>query len=285
MEEASAHQGGAAGQIPRMPDRPPVSPGRTGAPHDDRPESRRPAPASGPAGGAHPVPAVLTVIAVLLTIGAAATDVASFTRLGSVFASVMTSNIVFLGLAAARGSATLAWHAAVSFAGYVAGVALGSRLARTGQRRAGWGEMTWSPWIAAALIAEVVAFTGFTVGWELTGAKPVGADQLVLLAVATLAMGMQSAVVVAIGISGVSTTYMTGTLTTLIDAIASPGPSKGTDVRRPIVLLALAAGAGLSGLLIATAPAAVPLVPLAMVLAALGVGSGPLRRFHRHRPG
>ncbi len=266
MDKAPAPQGGAAGQSPRRP------PG-TG-------------PGTGPAAtGAHPVPAALTVIAVLLTIGAAATDVASFTRLGSVFASVMTSNIVFLGLAAARQSATLAWHAAVSFAGYVAGVAFGSRLARTGQRRAGRGEMTWSPWIAATLIAEIVVFAAFTAGWELTGAKPAGAGQLVLLALATLAMGMQSAVVVAIGISGVSTTYMTGTLTTLIDAIASPAPGKGTDVRRPVVLLALAAGAGLSGLLIATAPAAVPLVPLATLLAALGVGTGLLRHWrHDHRP-
>ena len=44
--------------------------------------------------GADPVPRALTTISVLLTIGTAATDVACFTRLGSVFASVMTSNLV-----------------------------------------------------------------------------------------------------------------------------------------------------------------------------------------------
>ncbi len=44
--------------------------------------------------GAHPVPRALTTISVLLTSGTAATDVACFTRLGSLFASVMTSNLV-----------------------------------------------------------------------------------------------------------------------------------------------------------------------------------------------
>ena len=47
--------------------------------------------------GAGPVPRALITISVLLTIGTAATDVACFTRLGSVFASVMTSNLVFTG--------------------------------------------------------------------------------------------------------------------------------------------------------------------------------------------
>lgn len=42
--------------------------------------------------GADPVPRALTTISVLLTIGTTATDVACFTRLGGVFASVMTSN-------------------------------------------------------------------------------------------------------------------------------------------------------------------------------------------------
>ena len=56
-------------------------------------ESTAPVP---PPRGRDPVPRALTAVAVLLTIGSAAMDVACFTRLGSVFASVMTSNILFL---------------------------------------------------------------------------------------------------------------------------------------------------------------------------------------------
>lgn len=55
--------------------------------------------------GSHPnqrrnVP--LTALAAALTFGAGAIDIASFTRLGGVFSSVMTGNLVLLGLAAAH---------------------------------------------------------------------------------------------------------------------------------------------------------------------------------------
>jgi uncharacterized membrane protein YoaK (UPF0700 family) len=266
---------------------------------DDAPGGAPPDGTAHPASGAHSASAaqpdsarkkdsdatsaagVLTTVAVLLTIGTAATDVISFTRLGNVFASVMTSNIVFLGLAAANRSAALAGHAAVSFAGYVVGVAAGSRMARSGRRNGdaapGHDGKPWSAWITATLITEAAVFAVFTAGWEITGTKPSGAAQLFLLAVATAAMGMQSAVVVVLGIAGVSTTYMTGTLTTLIDTIARPDLRKGADVRRPIVLLALVAGAGLSGLLIATVPSAVPAIPLAMLIGVILIGTGLAR--------
>ena len=71
----------------------------------------------------------LTLIAIALTFASGAADVASFTRLGNVFASVMTGNIVLWGLAVARGSATLASHTTVSIAGYIAGVAGGTWIA------------------------------------------------------------------------------------------------------------------------------------------------------------
>ena len=230
---------------------------------------------------------VLTTAAVLLTIGSAATDVISFTRLGSVFASVMTSNIVFLGLAAANQSAALAGHAAVSFAGYVIGVAGGSRMARSGCRNGdaapGHGGKPWSAWITATLITEAAIFAVFAAGWEITGTKPSGAAQFFLLAVATVAMGMQSAVVIVLGIAGVSTTYLTGTLTTLIDTIARPDRRGGADARRVLVLLALVAGAGLSGLLIATVPSAVPAIPLAMLMGVVVIGTGLVRVDRRNR--
>jgi uncharacterized membrane protein YoaK (UPF0700 family) len=220
-------------------------------------------------------------VAALLTMGSAATDIMTFTRLGRVFASVMTSNIVFLGLAAARHSGTLAVHAAVSFAGYVAGVFAGSRLARRPARAGADG--SWTPWVAAALGVEAVVLIGFTIGWEVTGARPSGGPQFLLIALATVAMGMQSAVVVVMNISGVGTTYLTGTLTSLIDSLASPGDSRGTvtrreaNLRRALALAALVAGAVLAGLLISAAPAAVPAIPLAVLAIVLFIGLTRLR--------
>ena len=237
-----------------------------GGPAPPEGQPRRPA-------GAQPVPRALSVVAVLLTVGSAATDVACFTRLGSVFASVMTSNIVFLGLAAAQHSGRLAERAAIAVAAYVIGVAAASRLAGTGRRPDHQDAAYWSAWIAGALITEVVLLAVFTIGWQLTGAKPAGGAQLFLLAVAAMAMGLQSGVVAMMGLAGVSTTYLTGTLTSLVGSVASPGQGHGdNNGRRVAALCALAAGAGLSGLLLATAQAAVPAVPLVMLLAALAVG-------------
>ena len=239
-------------------------------------QSRDPTPPEGqprrPA-GAQPMPRALSAVAVLLTFGSAATDVACFTRLGSVFASVMTSNIVFLGLAAAQHSGRLAGRAAIAVGAYVIGVAAASRLAGTGRRPGRQGAAHWSAWIAGALITEVVLLTVFTIGWQITGARPEGGARLFLLAVAAMAMGLQSGVVAMMGLAGVSTTYLTGTLTSLVGSVASPGQGHGDNTRRQVAALcALVAGAGLSGLLLATAQAAVPAVPLVMLLAALTVG-------------
>ena len=74
-------------------------------------------------------PQVLTLAVIALTFGSGATDVACFTRVGGVFASVMTGNIVLWGLAAARGSLSLLSHATVSLAGYIAGVIGATRIA------------------------------------------------------------------------------------------------------------------------------------------------------------
>ncbi len=81
---------------------------------------------------------VITVLAVVLTLGTGATDVASFTRLGNVFTSVMTGNLVLLGLAIGKLSGALATHAVVAFVAYVAGVAAGARLVPAGQAPGSW---------------------------------------------------------------------------------------------------------------------------------------------------
>jgi uncharacterized membrane protein YoaK (UPF0700 family) len=261
------------------PDGPANAQPHGGAPPEH--QARRPA-------GAQPTRRALSAVAVLLTVGSAATDVACLTRLGGVFASVMTSNIVFLGLAAAQHSGRLAERAAIAVGAYVIGVAAASRLAGTGRPRDRGDGAHWSAWVAGALITEVVLLAAFTIGWQITGARPGGGAQLFLLAVAAMAMGVQSGAVAVLGLADVSTTYLTGTLTSLVGSLANPGHGHAERNRRRVAALcALAAGAGLSGLLLATAQAAVPAVPLVMLLAALAVGfiwlrpAGPAREAAR----
>jgi len=218
------------------------------------------------------------LFAVILTLGTGAANVAAFTRLGNVFASVMTGNLVLLGLAAERLSVTLAAHAVIAIAGYVAGVAAAARLVPTGQMPS-WRMHRVVP----ALLVEVVLLAVFTVGWELTGTRPQGASQLILLAIATAAMGTQSAA--ARGLSSrVSTTYLTGTLTTVIAMLVTQG-EKRVQWREAWQILAMAGGAAVGGLVLVVAPAALPALPIAAVVAVIWVieASERLRRGDRQQ--
>ncbi len=239
-----------------------------------------------------------TLIAIALTFASGAMDVTSFTRLGDVFTSVMTGNIVLLGLAVALGSLTLASHTAVSIAGYIAGVATGSRVAyrvkaaRTAKAASAGpgdddGRASGVPAYAGwALLAELILLAGFTVGWEISGARPAGWAQFCLLAVAAAAMGVQSSTVRYMGLSEVSTTYLTGTLTGLVSSLVSPDQDTPHGLRRSGVLIGLAAGASLSGLLVAVGAAAgVPALPLAAVVTALVLAAAPRRWLRSRRPG
>jgi uncharacterized membrane protein YoaK (UPF0700 family) len=218
----------------------------------------------------------MTVIAVLLTFASGASDVASFTRLGNVFTSVMTGNITVFGLALARGSASLALHTALAFAGYVAGVAAGTLIGRyhTAPSATSPAEPDGERWPAhmtPTLAAELVLLTGVLIGWEVTGSRPAGGAQYAILAVAACAMGIQSAAVGQLGLGNVSTTYLTGTLTGLVGAIFQPDAKVGW--RRPALLAGLLAGASLAGVLVASAARAVPCLPLLGVAAATVVGA------------
>ncbi len=200
----------------------------------------------------------LTVLAVALTLGTGAMDVASVTRLGGAFSSVMTGNLVLLGLAAARPSGELAAHAALAVAGYITGAALGTWIAGPPRPH----EQTWPVAVTLTLVVELAVMGVFSAGWELTHAQPTGGSQLALLAAATLAMGLQSAAVRDLSMT-VSTTYLTGTLTGVVASLVAKQRSRDIDHRGVAVLAAVAVGAAVGGVLILTAPAILPALPLA----------------------
>jgi uncharacterized membrane protein YoaK (UPF0700 family) len=133
------------------------------------------------------------------------------------------------------------------------------------------GHVSW------ALFTELVLLAGFTACWEVTGARPAGWADFVLLAVLAAAIGIQSSSVNEMGLTSVSTTFLTGTLTGLVSSLAKPGQGMQHGRRRIGVLVGLAAGALLCGLLVATAPRVVPALPLAALITALVLSPVPLR--------
>jgi len=222
-----------------------------------------------------PTQQILTLIAIALTFGSGAADVASFTRLGDVFTSVMTGNIVLWGLAVARGSLTLASHTAVAIAGYIAGVAAGTWIARGAKEASAGREGVLPSHVTWVLLGELTLLAGFAVGWEVSGSSPAGWAQFGLLATLAAAMGVQSSAVNDMGLTQVSTTYLTGTLTGLVSSLVSRGQDTPHGLRRFGVLIGLVAGASLCGLFVATAADAVPVLPLAALVTTLVLATGP----------
>jgi uncharacterized membrane protein YoaK (UPF0700 family) len=208
--------------------------------------------------------AVRDGLLVLLTLTTGAVDASCFLHLGNVFSSVITGNLVLLGVAAATTSSSLAIYSGTALAGYSAGVLIGAPIAT---RRASGGE-TWPLSVTVTLVTEFCVLAGFSAGWELTGGSPASTARLLLTAALAVAMGIQSAAVRELG--GMSTTYLTGTLTAVIAELAIRDRTPGF-ARSLGVLAAIVSGAFAGGFVSEHAPAWLPVViltPLAVVVIA-----------------
>jgi uncharacterized membrane protein YoaK (UPF0700 family) len=209
----------------------------------------------------------LDALVAILAATAGATDAISFLGLGGVFSSVMTANMVLLGLSAGKLNGSLALHAGAALTGYIVGAVAASRAAALYGRPA---DQLPVP-VFAVLVAEGIVLAGTAVGWEVAGAYPSGAAQVALLGGAAAAMGGQSAAVRALGIPGISTTYMTGMLTGILaDLVAPAGPAVGSRLR---LLAVLIGGAIAGGITYAQAPRLAPLIPLAALACAIGIAA------------
>lgn len=202
--------------------------------------------------------------AVALGVTSGATDAISFIVFGGAFTSVMTGNLVLLGISVAHADGVAARQVAVAIIGYIAGCAVGSRIAGT----ASPGDPVWPPAIARGIGVEACLFVVYAAGWWASGARPAGPVAAGLLGVSAIALGIQSSTVRRFGEGGLSTTYLTGTLTTLVISL-STGHRLRDVSRHLLILIALVCGAVLAALLLQHVPGLVPLiqlVPLTMVL-------------------
>lgn len=215
--------------------------------------------------------------AVVLAVVSGATDAIGFLALGGAFTSVMTGNMVLLGISAARADGELAGHAAAAIACFVLGCAVGARVA--GSSRA--DDPVWPAAVTRALAVEGAVLCVYAAAWWATGSAPGSGLQLVLLVLNAFALGVQSSTIQRFGVSGLSTTYMTGTLTTLVVKIAA-GRHPREVAHSGAVLAALIAGAALGGGVVLHVPVAGPVCQLAGVGVALLLGLVATRR---SRPG
>jgi uncharacterized membrane protein YoaK (UPF0700 family) len=216
-------------------------------------------------------------LVVLLTLTTGAVDAATFLGLGTVFSSVITGNMVLLGIAAGTGRPALALHSGLALAGYSAGVMLGAPFAarRTGSPPA------WPSGVTITLALEVVVLVVFSVGWELTGAHPSSGVQVPLVIMLAAAMGMQSSAVRRLG--QMSSTYLTSTLLGLLAGLSTRTKVEGAW-RSVGVLVAIVIGALAGSLVIRNAPAWLPVVVLVPIGVVVALAAGGFTQVSDQQP-
>lgn len=187
-----------------------------------------------------------------LTAGAGAMDALTFIALGNVFTANMTGNVVMFGIAAGGGLGAAAGRSAAALGGFVAGLWTGFRLERRGA--------------GLVLAAELVLLAALCALWWATDVRGPG-----MVALAGAAMGLQSALAARISVPGVTTTYVTGTLTGLLGQLAELARPGMDTARRTAVVVALAAGATAMSLTLREARPVAPLLPLAAVAVVLAI--------------
>jgi uncharacterized membrane protein YoaK (UPF0700 family) len=209
-------------------------------------------------------PRTRNVLVTLLAVNSGYIDAVGFLALGGAFTSVMTGNMVLLGLSAGTADASLASHAALAIVCFIAGCALGTRVAGIHEK----GDPIWPPSVSRALYVELALVIAFAVSWWLLSDHPDRDWQLPLLALNAMALGLQSSAVQRFGVSGLSTTYLTGTLTQMVIRLTSGHPVRQI-AHSGSLLIGLIAGAALGGVVSAQVRWLVPLPPIVLLTTAV----------------
>ncbi len=206
---------------------------------------------------------VRNLLLIALTFASGAVDATSYLGLGRVFTANMTGNFVLFGLGVARVQGLEVLRSGMAFVGYVAGVAVSARVLGRGG-----ANDVWAARVTVVLALETAMLGALTAGWLATGAAPVRPWLEVLIVCSGMSMGMQSSAAQRLAVPSVSTTYVTGTLTSAVTELALFGhPTSGWPLRACVVL-SLGVGAGIEAVILLHVALLAPFLPL-LVLAAI----------------
>ncbi|MGK9148308.1 DUF1275 domain-containing protein [Plantibacter flavus] len=214
---------------------------------------------------------MIAAMALVLSFAAGATDAFAFLQLGGVFTANMTGNFVLAGLTSRPDFAEVLLGAAVAVALFSVGTYLAFRFTRlvstSAERPVAAPPRRLVAVLAGAVLAQVLVVTV----WLLLPEAPGAFALCVLISLSALAMGGQTVVARRIeNRSGVTTTFVTGTLTSLMQSLADG--VRDHRVMRAAAILMLVAGAFAGSLLTGVDPAlgaALPLLPSVAGLAIL----------------
>lgn len=166
------------------------------------------------------------VLLFLLAMCAGASDGWSFLGFGEVFVANMTGNMVLMGISIFRPHSNLfhtlaklngqVVHPALALAAYAVGVAIASYVTGKGAPRL--PKVIWTRSVTRLLIVETALAGGAEWVWHaFQGGSHVPLEAL--MAVMALCMGLQSGAMLQLQVPGVVTTYISGTLTQMVQGL------------------------------------------------------------------
>lgn len=202
-------------------------------------------------------PTTRDVLLVGLAFSAGAVDAISYLALGRVFTAFMTGNVVFLGLRVGHTGVEDVYRVGVALVAFAAGVFVAIKLVKPTL-----GAGLWPRRVSLALGVGALAQVAFLAGWVATSGRPSLGVGHALTALSALAMGLQSGAVLSLGLPGVFTTAATATLVDFVSDVAGWPLSAGARGRLVGVLVGVAAGAAAGAMLLASARAVAPVLPL-----------------------
>ncbi|MBT2575223.1 DUF1275 domain-containing protein [Bacillus sp. ISL-51] len=179
------------------------------------------------------VSAYRNITLLLLCMTAGIVDVIGYLSLGHVFTANMTGNIVLLGLAIGNSLQLTVLKSLASLIGFILGVIAAAALVGNKQKA------FWPPAVTAALAIEGAVLLLFALfSYFFAGDVSV----YVLIVLLSFAMGMQTTAARKLGVAGISTTVLTGTLANFFEDLTGRFYKAGDRRRftRDAVLRALA---------------------------------------------
>jgi len=214
---------------------------------------------------------IASASAVILCFVAGTTDVLSYLTLGQIFTSAMTGCAALFFLKATGGHYPAALRAALALASYMLGCALATLLQPREAK-----EVKSPRTLRNLLLVEVALLLGYCVLAALAAHPATGAARLWLIVISATAMGLQSIVAQDLSEPGISTVVLNPTMTSLGMALTKRMIGQERKLPRDnrlqiFVLIAYAAGALMTAVVIARHVTEVNWVPLVGVAVVLGL--------------
>jgi uncharacterized membrane protein YoaK (UPF0700 family) len=213
---------------------------------------------------------------VALSFSAGMYEAIGFLSFGKVFTAFQTGNIVFLGLGV-FGTRPPAGpdpvSVIISLAAFAGGAALAMPLLRASGTEADLDDAVhvWPRRVSLTMGAALVSQIGFLAVWMATSRST--GTTYILIALNSLAMGMQMNAIRSLHVPGIATTAATATFISLFSGISTWSLTARTTLRLSGVLVSMAVGGFLGDWMLSHAHAYAPVVPVVVIALVIAIAS------------